>query len=57
MKHLKARNLKAEAVVEFLEAEDGGVKALQDDAAPHVPPGCTTIFSPGWAAHFKGAIG
>ena len=24
---------------------DGGVKALQDDSTPHVPPGCTTISS------------
>ncbi len=54
MKHLKACNRKAEAVVEFLEAEDGGVKALQDDAAPHVPAGCTTIFSPGWEVDSTG---
>ena len=31
MKHLKARNRKTDAVMEFLEAEDGGVKALQDE--------------------------
>ena len=44
MKHLKARNRKAEAVVEFLEAEGGSVKALQDERPPHYPAGCTTIF-------------
>ena len=53
MKHLKARTRKADAVMEFLEAEDGGVKALQDDA-PHVPAGCTTIFSPGWEVDSTG---
>ena len=56
MKHLKARNLKAEAVVEFFEAEDGGVKALQDDAAPHVPAGCTTIFSRSISSGIRGAM-
>ena len=43
MKHLTARNRKAEAVLEYLEAAGGGVTALQE-RPPEYPPGCTTIF-------------
>ncbi len=35
MKHLAARNRKAEAIVEWLEAEQGDVAALQDSRPPH----------------------
>jgi hypothetical protein len=54
MKHVKARNRKAEAVLEWLEAEGGEVKALQDERPPHYPAGCTTIFSPGWEVDSTG---
>ena len=53
MKYLTARNRKAEAVFEYLEAEGGKVKALQD-RPPEYPPGCTTIFSPGWEVDAAG---
>ena len=35
MKHLVARNRKAEAMVEWLESADGAVKARQDERPPH----------------------
>jgi hypothetical protein len=53
MKHLKAVNRKAEALFERLDAEGGEVRALQEPP-PHYPPGCTTIFSPGWEVDANG---
>jgi hypothetical protein len=54
MKHLAARNRKSEAMMEWLEAEQGDVAALQDSRPPHYPPGCTTVFSPGWEVDTAG---
>lgn len=54
MKHLTACNRKADAVFEWLEAEGGEVVGLQESLPPHYPPGCTTIFSPGWETDSTG---
>jgi hypothetical protein len=54
MKHLVARNRKAEAMVEWLESERGEVVARQEGQPPHYPPGCTTVFSPGWEVDVTG---
>ena len=54
MKHLTARNRKAEAVFEYLEAADGDVVGLQESPPPQYPPGCTPIFSPGWEVDAAG---
>jgi len=55
MRHLKARNKKAEAVFDWLEDEDGDVAALQQSPPPpHYPAGCTTVFSPGWEVDSAG---
>ena len=54
MRHLKAANHKAEALFEWLEAGEGDVHALQGEDTPRYPPGCTTIFSPGWEVDASG---
>ena len=54
MRHLKAANHKAEALFEWLEADGGDVHALQGEDTPRYPPGCTTIFSPGWEVDASG---
>ena len=58
MKHLKSVNRKAGRIVEHVEGED--VVALQQGPpqqaplAPHIPLGCTLVFSPGWEADQRG---
>jgi len=50
MKHLRAVNRKAVKIDEFLAAEYGDVFALQQapqPPRPHIPLGCSLIFSPG----------
>jgi hypothetical protein len=59
MKHLSAINRKAALVVAATEAD---VVALQQQGGgppqqpekPHIPPGCSTVFSPGWEADHAG---
>ena len=55
MKHLKAVNSKAERVD---RATEGDVVALQrppqQPAGPHIPLGCSLVFSPGWEADRTG---
>src|SRR5213593_404615 len=52
MKHLRAVNRKAVKIDEFLAAEYGDVFALQQQnpqpPRPHIPLGCSLVFSPGW---------
>ena len=58
MKHLKSVNRKAGRIVQHVEGED--VVALQQGPpqqaplAPHIPLGCTLVFSPGWEADQRG---
>ena len=59
MKHLNAINRKAALVVASTEAD---VVALQQQGGgppqqpekPHIPAGCSTVFSPGWEADHAG---
>jgi Quinohemoprotein amine dehydrogenase, gamma subunit len=57
MKHLRAVNRKAVKIDEFLAAEYGDVFALQQapqPPRPHIPLGCSLIFSPGWEVDSAG---
>ena len=55
MKHLKAINKKAERVEGFLAAQENDVVALQGGGeGPHIPLGCSFVFSPGWEADSSG---
>ncbi len=63
MRHLKAINRKAERVVRAVAppATDGDVVALQQSSGPpqqpegpHIPLGCSLVFSPGWEADRNG---
>lgn len=67
MRHLKAINRKAARVEEFVaqqeaqQLESADVVALQrggppqqPDAGPHLPMGCSLVFSPGWEADRTG---
>jgi hypothetical protein len=50
MKHLRSVNRKAERI-------ENDVVALQgppQQPAPHIPLGCTLVFSPGWEADHNG---
>jgi hypothetical protein len=55
MKHLRAVNQKAQRVQAFLEQDD--IFALQDAPSrrPHVPMGCSLVFSPGWEVDSTGS--
>jgi hypothetical protein len=58
MKHLRAVNRKAVKIDEFLAAEYGDVFALQQgpqqQQRPHIPLGCSLVFSPGWEVDSAG---
>lgn len=59
MKHLHAINKKAHRIAAKVEAEKNDVVALQrgggaQQALPHVPMGCSIIFSPGWEVDSAG---
>src|SRR5439155_9332407 len=55
MRHLKPINQKAGRVVEHVAAQRQDVVALQTpQARPHLPMGCTFLFSPGWEADQAG---
>jgi hypothetical protein len=60
MKHLNAINRKAQRV-DDVTAPAGDVVALQQGGqppqqpeGPHIPPGCSIVFSPGWEADRTG---
>ena len=56
MKHLKSINKKAARMARYVDGEDD-VVALQGPTpppAPHIPLGCTLVFSPGWEADRTG---
>jgi hypothetical protein len=59
MKHLNAINRKAALVVASTEADvvalqQSGGGPPQQPEKPHIPPGCSTVFSPGWEADHAG---
>jgi hypothetical protein len=57
MKHLNAINRKAarvEQVTEPVQAAGDVVALQQGGAPPHIPPGCSIVFSPGWEADRTG---
>ena len=65
MKHLTAINRKAERLEEYFEfvrrteaGEGADVVALQQGPqpppGPHIPLGCSLVFSPGWEADSNG---
>jgi len=60
MKHLKPINAKAAKIEQHfqLTAEQGDVVALQQSPpgqqGPHIPLGCSFVFSPGWEADSSG---
>jgi len=58
MKHLKSVNRKAGLIERQLREEDaprGEVVALQDSQqGPHIPLGCSLVFSPGWEVDRNG---
>jgi hypothetical protein len=59
MKHLRSVNRKAALIEEQLRAEEaprGEVRALQDQQpqGPHIPLGCSLVFSPGWEVDRNG---
>jgi hypothetical protein len=57
MKHLRAVNKKARRIEEMANAARDDVVALQAPAPgprPHVPAGCTIIFTPGWEVESAG---
>src|ERR1700680_965210 len=57
MKHLRSVNRKAQRIARSAEAQKD-VVALQapptQSPPPHIPLGCTLIFSPGWEADHNG---
>jgi len=57
MRHLKPINQKADRVVDHAARHKQDVVALQtpqQPARPHLPMGCTFLFSPGWEADQAG---
>ena len=56
MKHLRSVNRKAQRIARSADPQND-VVALQappPQAQPHIPLGCTLIFSPGWEADRNG---
>jgi Quinohemoprotein amine dehydrogenase, gamma subunit len=57
MRHLKPINQKADRVNEHVAQQKQDVVALQtpqQPVRPHLPMGCTFLFSPGWEADQAG---
>ena len=56
MKHLRAINKKAHRIESSVETAKDDIVGLQAPAAPkpHVPMGCSIIFSPGWEVDSAG---
>ncbi len=55
MKHIRAINQKAARIEEFARSEHD-VVALESGApgGPHIPLGCSLVFSPGWEVDSSG---
>lgn len=56
MRHLRAVNKKARRIEEHVAATTGSVFALQQgpQSRPHIPMGCSIVFSPGWEVDSTG---
>ena len=61
MKHLRPLNKKAQRIDDYVAARDEDVVALQNPSnprqgqpRPHVPMGCSLMFSPGWEVDAAG---
>jgi len=59
MKHLRAINQKAVRIENTIKAEKEDIFALQSSGSsapksPHVPMGCSIVFSPGWEVDSAG---
>jgi hypothetical protein len=59
MKHLRAVNKKAKRIDDFVAAREGDVVGLQNPSPPtppkpHIPMGCSLMFSPGWEVDAAG---
>jgi len=59
MKHVTACNQKARRIEEHASVQQADVVALQQGPTapaqkPHVPLGCTLVFSPGWEVDSAG---
>lgn len=60
MKHLRPLNKKAQRIDDYFAARDEDVVALQNPSnprqgqRPHVPMGCSLMFSPGWEVDAAG---
>jgi len=57
MKHMRAVNRKARRIEEIVAATQEDVVGLQappPGLRPHVPAGCTFIFTPGWEVDSAG---
>jgi hypothetical protein len=57
MRHLRAINIKAKRVENQVTSEKNDVVGLQgppQQPLPHIPLGCSLVFSPGWEADQSG---
>ena len=58
MTHLKAINKKAHRVIDAVDEQRKDVVGLQQgppqQPKPHIPLGCSLVFSPGWEADQTG---
>ena len=56
MKHLKAVNSKAERVDRATQPDVVALQRTpqQPESGPHIPIGCSLVFSPGWEADRAG---
>ena len=56
MNHLKAVNQKAERIERHVAGDAMDVEALQSpmSGGPHIPLGCSLVFSPGWEVDASG---
>jgi hypothetical protein len=58
MNHIRAINRKATRMEEYLAPNEGDIVALQGQGGgaqkPHVPLGCSIVFSPGWEVDSAG---
>jgi hypothetical protein len=56
MRHLRPLNKKAARIDEFVSSRIEDVAALQDrpPVRPHIPMGCSIMFTPGWEVDAAG---
>ena len=57
MNHLRPINRKARRIKEHVKQAEGDIVALQQGppaTKPHIPMGCSLVFSPGWEVDSAG---